>query len=357
MFRVGVKRRYGKSLKLSCKHVTLVLLAVVVVLLLICGCMVIMKRKFLFTEQVVLPVHKPPRTVVSVSSFSQRVFHMQECLDSIMEQSMLADRVIVTIPLKFRGKEETSDVGWSDTVEYDVHHNENVSSMVEWFGRYMGIPYRYSVQTHTDTNKTLFLYEFGNLTVQFLESDWGPATKLIGALLLEADPETVIITFDDDMVYNHETVQWLSTHIQPNIALSFGCESWSDDTELYIGGLATGHDDTVLWVLESHTLSFLMPNPRICNGWLLGFEGVAYHTSSFGPDIWKFLQSLPVGCFYNDDIWLSGYVARRGVRRVASLAIKHHKHTRDKSLSISTIFDAEDKKYECARHLFSIHNA
>ena len=78
-----------------------------------------------------------------------------------MKQSRLSVRVIVTIPLTFHRKEETSDGGWSDTVEH-------VPSMVEWFDRNRGLPYRYSDQTHTEAPKTSFLYESGHITTNIL---------------------------------------------------------------------------------------------------------------------------------------------------------------------------------------------
>jgi hypothetical protein len=322
---------------------------------LLCLVVLVAKRQFLFTEEVVLSIHKPSRTVVSMSSFSQRVFHIHDCLNSISKQSLVPDRIIITIPLTFRDYEQTVDSGWMDAVEHAQYFDENMSSIVDWFRNFMDTPYRYSMHRHEEANKTSFLYEFGNLTVQFLDHDWGPATKLLGALLLETNPDTVIITVDDDMLYNYNMVEWLATRMKSNIVLSFGCESWWDATELDFHCLAAAHDDNLLWTIESHILVFLMPQTRICRSWLLGFEGVAYHISSFGSDIWTFSQSLPLGCFYNDDIWLSGYVASRGVQRLASLSLRHHKHTRDIRLSLSTLVTSQDRKIQCARHFFPAH--
>ncbi len=43
-----------------------------------------------------------------------------------------------------------------------------------------------------------------------------------------------------------------------------------------------------------------------CRGWLMGFGGVAYWASSFGEKLLSFLPGLPQGCFFHDDVWLSG---------------------------------------------------
>lgn len=286
----------------------------------------------------------PPRTVVSISTFSQRAFNMRACLDSIFAQSQLPDRVIITIPRKFRALEPTTAVGWSDVVATTNWHNETETDMVEWMCKYVGASYEYHV--NSDVHKTSYVYEIGRLTVQFLDDDdgWGPGTKLIGALLLEKDPETVIITIDDDMVYDNGTVKWLSTHMRPGIALSFACEMWDVfGIEVISFGMWTVYD-------------YFMTTPRVCNGWLNGWAGVAYHVSSFGPDIWTFQQSLPAGCFNNDDMWLSAYVARQGVVRIyMPQVLRHVKHVRNLKLSLSTNVHKHEKRFSCARHLFSTH--
>ena len=284
-----------------------------------------------------LPVHAPPRTVVSISSFSQRVFHLKGCLDSVFAQSQLPDRIIISIPKKFRSTEKTACWFFDNDCYHDVNqrHNESEEDIIAWFSDYVGAPYE-------DANKTSNVYEIGTLTVQFLEEDWGPATKLIGALLLEAHPETVVITLDDDVVYHRDTVKYLATHVQENTVLSFGCEMWNAANIEFIafGGMA----DIVTY----------SSTPRVCRGWVLGWIGVAYHVSFFGIDILTVLKSLPRGCFYNDDIWLSGYLSRRGVQKVyVPNELVPQKHTRDATFSLSTIVDSHiNYKHSCARYLF-----
>ena len=302
-----------------------------------------------FAEQRELPVRSPSRTVVSISSFSQRVFHMRACLDAVFAQSQTPDRVIITIPRKFRALEKTTTfpadlylrlipaAWWSDLYVDTNRYNESEVNMVNWFSNYVGTAYNYHV--NLDVHKTSSVYEMGILTVQFIDDDWGPATKLIGALLLEKDPSTVIITFDDDMVYNRDTVKWLSTHMQPDIALSFGCQMWNSDMSGFVA--------FTLWDPP------YMTTPRVCEGWLTGWAAIAYHVSSFGDDIYTFIQSLPAGCFNNDDMWLSGYIARHGVTRIyAPMVLRHVNHSRNVDFSLSTIVNFRDKGYSCGRYLF-----
>ena len=324
-------------LQIRRKHVLLILLIVLVFPLILS---LVFIARILFVGHTVLPVRKVPRTVVSMSSFSQRVFHMRECLDSVFAQSQTADRVIITIPKTFRKTEKTAcwffDKHCSDDMHVQ-HHNESVGDMLLWFSEYTGSPYVAQTQNSS-------LYEIGALTVHFVDTDWGPATKLIGALLLETDPDTIIITVDDDVVYHNDTVKFLTTHLQENMALSFGCEVWSVGGLEFIpfGGMSNVFDYTV--------------TPRFCVGWLYGWTGAAYHVSSFGDDVWTFLSSLPVGCLYNDDIWLSGYLTNRGVQKVyVPNELIHPKHTRDKTFSLSTIVDSHLKyKHVCAQAMFPV---
>jgi len=297
-----------------------------------------------FDEPVDLPVHKPSRTVVSISTFSQRVFLMRRCLDSIFEQSQFPDRVIITIPRKFRTLGPTTTVGWNDISVESTHYNETEEDMVAWFSDYVGVLPVYHV--NVNVHKTSYVYDIGVLTVQFLDDDWGPGTKLVGALLLETHPDTVVITLDDDVVYNKDTVKWLATHMKENIALSFGCEMWNaDGSDTFLAGTLLNFDP--LYFMK------IMVGPRVCDGWLMGWSGVAYHVSSFGPNIWTVAESLSDECFNNDDIWLSGYMKLQGITKVLAPLVLHHiNHARNLELSLSTMVNFREKEFVCARALF-----
>ena len=294
-----------------------------------------------FAELVELPVRTPTRTVVSLSTFSQRVFQMRRCLDSIFAQSQFPDRVIITIPRKFRTLEPTARAHWHDIEVVPTLYNETEAAMVAWFSDYVGVPAVYYV--NVNVHRTSYVYDIGVLTVQFLDDDWGPGTKLVGALLLETHPDTVIVTLDDDVVYNRDTVQWLATHMQENIALSFACELWNADRS----------DNFVVGMVGPSLFITFMMGPRVCNGWLMGWSGVAYQVSAFGPDIWTFAQSLPADCVNNDDIWLSAYIAKQGFTRVlAPTVLQHVNHARNLELSLSTIINYRERQLSCARALF-----
>jgi hypothetical protein len=300
-------------------------------------------------ERIFLPVqHKKTSVVVGISTFGQRVFQMAPTLTSISSQSRPPDWIIVSIPRTLDRKvaqEPTSCSGFDhDCVTDPVQYDESIPGILAWFAQHTGVDPKDSSQFN-QTDRNIFHFP-GPLTVLFVDTEWGAGTKVLGALpLLHGyDPATILISLDDDMVYHPSTVEWLATHVVGHqMAVGFACETWD-----------ISHTDFVGHSPGFSIIDIILPHPRTCKGWLSGWAAVAYRVGHFGPDIWSFLDSLPRGCFYNDDIWLSGYLARKGIRRVyAPRILEHLHHRRDKALSLSTIDNTREKYgYPCARALF-----
>jgi hypothetical protein len=297
--------------------------------------------EILLTDRVPLEPHRHDnaRVVIGISTFGQRIFHMGPTLQSVLAQSRTPDRIIVSIPKVYRQTrhQHTACGVWiHDCATDPVQYDESQAGILAWFAN----------QTAT-TNPVQIapnIFEFHrSLTLVFLDTDWGAGTKALGALTLEHDPQTILITLDDDTVYYNSTVEWLATHIGPDMALGLACQTWDPFHEFFID-----------YPLDSSIAMRLSLAPRMCNGWLFGWQAVAYRVRHFGPDIWTFLDTLPRGCFFNDDIWLSGYLARKGIPRVfAPAVLPHPHHRRDKALSLSTIDNTREKYgYPCARALF-----
>jgi len=290
------------------------------------------------SEIVTLPEQFNSRVVIGISSFGQRIFHMGPTLSNIWNQSRVPDRVIVSIPRVYRkiDKKNTVCPWWVFDCALDpVQYDESQQGMLSWFAQQTG-----PLINQTGPNT----FEFpGPLTVVFLDKDWGAGTKLLGALTLEHDPKTIIITLDDDVVYHADTIKWLAGHLGSGMALSFACEGWDKLRSRFV---AYGTGLSISTVFS--------PHPRVCEGWLSGWAAVAYRAGHFQPDIWFFLDSLPTGCFFNDDVWLSGYLAKTGINRVYAPGILSHvQHRRDKDLSLSTIAGSRERDgYPCARALF-----
>lgn len=148
--------------------------------------------------------------------------------------------------------------------------------------------------------------EFPQVTVVRCESDWGPGTKLVPTLLRERDPQTVIVTVDDDVSYPNIFVSRMKAALFriPNGAVGF-C-GWNVAT-LLAGG-------TYDFVYEEHTPH----EDGIGVDVLEGYRGVAYRRGDFGDDLLDLAGSLPNEAYLVDDVWISGYLHGKGApRRVA----------------------------------------
>lgn len=138
----------------------------------------------------------------------------------------------------------------------------------------------------------------------FATKDWGPATKLLGVLPYERDPETRIITVDDDILYDKQMVSTLLRHENAGKrgALGFSCEEMPREPSHH-------------WRVVSGAYGWMYPFSRTlpCRGWLHGYQGVLYRRSFFGDD--AFALNLTRGCYFADDVRLAGYLANRGIPR------------------------------------------
>lgn len=133
--------------------------------------------------------------------------------------------------------------------------------------------------------------------------DLGPATKLLPALEVERDPDTLIVTADDDVGYPNvilAELEW-AAKLMPNAAIGF--TGWR------------------LVSLEPHPLveHFNERNPN-CQELhpvqvLEGTRGVLYRRRFFGEDVITHLRREPA-FRYHDDIFFGGYLAYRGVSKV-----------------------------------------
>lgn len=126
-------------------------------------------------------------------------------------------------------------------------------------------------------------------------SDLGPITKLSAVRECELSSDAIIVTADDDQIY---APNWLSTLVEgakqyPNEAV--GLSGWN--VSHFLRDPVRG---TYEW----------LNGPGPCDV-LEGFAGTAYRKSFFADDVW----SIPATCRFVDDVWISGYLFRRGIGR------------------------------------------
>jgi hypothetical protein len=145
--------------------------------------------------------------------------------------------------------------------------------------------------------------------------DYGPITKIVGGLLEENNPETVIITFDDDMIYPEDTVEALVKHHRqfPNSAIGSA-------------GMLLKYPCPAC-VVHPNERNFLYRIPKIsipvegrrCDS-IYGYSGALY-VRKFFPDR-EFLEEkflnyslLDHNVYMNDDILISGHLSLNNIER------------------------------------------
>ncbi len=133
--------------------------------------------------------------------------------------------------------------------------------------------------------------------------DWGPATKFIGAIqdeLAAGRENTLIMVVDDDRLYPRdalETYLYYSEQL-PNAALCFrgaampSTLDWDDAKMIYGRDLREPCPVAVITGCGSYLV-----RPRF-----------------FDRPLWDYSQA-PSVAFYIDDIWISAWLSRRGVKR------------------------------------------
>ena len=129
--------------------------------------------------------------------------------------------------------------------------------------------------------------------------DYGPATKLLGALECEADPDTLIITVDDDVLY-------------PNgMVAAYRRYAAGGETCVYC---TCGFTIADPFAFAIEVRGSLLP----VRGHLMrvqvaeGYGSCLYRRSFFDPDIFA-IQNVPDFLRYSDDIYISNYLARRNI--------------------------------------------
>lgn len=124
--------------------------------------------------------------------------------------------------------------------------------------------------------------------------DDGPATKLLGALRLEDDPSTLIVTVDDDFEYPARLVEALAWEAVAKPDDVLGVCGW--------GMLPLYHK---VGVVPAYVPYFMRPRGRYVDI-LQACCGNAYRRGFFS-DV-ELFADIPKVCVTVDDVWIAGYL-------------------------------------------------
>lgn len=214
-----------------------------------------------------------PRTVVSYTTLPGRYDVLQKSVKSIIEQTLKPDKIYISIPEKSKR-----------------------------FGTvYPSLPD----------------YIKNNCEIVKMDNDYGPLSKIYGGLYNENDENTIIITCDDDVIFNKEHIKIL---VEKNE--KYGCAVSGTGALLGLGVNLISIVSSVepFDVIKGFTGFPIKKHGSKCD-LLFGVAGVLYKRWMFPPkdklyeEIFKHALDYE-DLFHNDDILLSGHLSKNNVDRL-----------------------------------------
>mmetsp|Transcript_11243 Transcript_11243/g.47959 ORF Transcript_11243/g.47959 Transcript_11243/m.47959 type:complete len:878 (-) Transcript_11243:2223-4856(-) len=145
-----------------------------------------------------------------------------------------------------------------------------------------------------------YLYRIPGFVINHCD-DYGPATKLLGVLDSIKDPETLIITIDDEYMYPANLVETLvlAHRLQPRAAFGFA-------------GQVIDADYSTPSRIAVRSADKWDPSKNASVDILEGFLGAIYKVDFFSPSVYN----IPADCFTTDDIWFSAHLASKNIPRI-----------------------------------------
>lgn len=314
------------------------LIVVLIVLLSVSTAIIIflltLERWDMFTDIVNLPIHQPERLVVAMATFSTRIemTALQVIDDLLTHQSF--DRLIVTVSLDHRS-EKGSCLFLGECVENkSIAAIRTVHDCLTVFGRHFGA---FDQVQAPHEGFEAFVHRKIYLLIMKIP-DYGPATKLLGALHVERDPSTIIVTVDDDSFYYPYYINRLAYHTPVDGALGV------------MHQFINAYRQTAI-INTPRAMRFFFEGYGIqIRSWLMGVTGIAYRVKYFQDDIFTEARNLTKDCFLNDDVWLGGYLKKHNIKRYVYFGPSLSKHVRHATESLSSLPGAQDRDIvSCAK--------
>lgn len=213
-----------------------------------------------------LPNASSKRTIISLTTTPERIFHLKPTIASLLDQNVKVDEICLFIPYISR-----------KGVEYEIPY---------WL----------------TSTKSIVIYR--------VEKDEGPSTKLLFALRKENknnNKETRIIVVDDDRIYNKNTIKTL--------------------VDIYEKNLLQGDITAVthLGLCLSHHGKFPSKWSRLCSAFsncklvdlIQGVSGFLVTPSMFPVEAYE-LKNCPEEAITVDDVWFSCWLQLNNIKIISS---------------------------------------
>ena len=152
-------------------------------------------------------------------------------------------------------------------------------------------------------------------TIVPCDNDYGPCTKIVGGLLQESAPNTIIITFDDDVIYSPSIVSTMINYHNkyPNTAIGSSGILLQYGFPFY----STISNCAGNW---NNMTGFELTNEGRNVDALCGFSAVLY-VRKFFPEKEKLHEDflkyalLDDDVYFNDDIFISAFLSKQNIDR------------------------------------------
>lgn len=228
------------------------------------------------------------RVIVTLTSIPSRLKYLLSTLLSLLKQSIKADEIVLSLP-KYSVREPNKEDPYI------------IDPMLEDF------------------------IQKKKITVLRCEKDYGPATKLLGllkrekSLNLNKEEESLIITVDDDKIYDIDTIKnllegWKRNKDSVVVRKGSIITRINKNSKLYLANKLCFDKYNRLY--ERVVLGTKIDKDKRVSV-LFGTGGVLYRASYFNNDIFdykKYNPDFPGKRFFTvDDIYFSGYLAKNNI--------------------------------------------
>src|SRR5881227_531540 len=222
------------------------------------------RRQVRFIRETLAAKHRfdNRRVIASLSTVPDRINNLRPTIRSLLKQTRQPDEIVLAIP------------------EFSIREQR-----------------RYAVPKHVS--------RWPRMRVLHCRRDWGPATKFIPIVREELGAgreNTLIMVVDDDRVYPRDA---LETYLHYNEQLP--------EAALCFRGAAIPQNLDWRYARMIRASELRQPQPVAV---ITGCGSYLIQPRFFDESLWDYSQA-PQGAFYMDDIWISGCLARRNVKRYA----------------------------------------
>ncbi len=195
------------------------------------------------------------KIIVSVTTTPDRIKHLYKIIKNILKQTQYIDKIYINLPYYSKNDE-----------------------------KYIVPEKLYNIDERVYINR--------------IDEDYGPATKLYPTLLKERGKNTIIITIDDDKIYDKRMIELLVREYRMNPYQVYGYYGWNTDSKGSMLDLGSVCENDYVDIIEA-------------------FSGVLY-SRKFFHNTNKFLNMMNKGpdeCYFVDDVWISAWMAKNHIPR------------------------------------------